>query len=247
MPSAVPALALQRPMPDALCLASVEKRFGPRQILDSITLALPKHQILALCGPSGSGKTTLLRIISGLIPFDAGQLTIGGVTVRAGAPYPAELYGRIGLIFQDHNLFPHLTALGNVTLALREFKRLAVREAHERAMAELERMGVAALAQQYPATLSGGERQRVAIARALALDPFLLLLDEPTAQLDPDRMLDVRDRVLQLANAGMTMLLVTHNVALARQAATIFALMQNGSFKVSNSSAILNALEAQKS
>ena len=236
----------KRPATEVLRVASVSKRFGTRQILNGITLALPQHQIMALCGPSGSGKSTLLRIISGLIPFDAGELTIDGRTIRAEAPYPSELFGRIGLIFQEHNLFPHLTAISNVTLALREFKRRPPREAHERGMAELDRMGVAALAGEYPATLSGGERQRVAIARALALDPFLLLLDEPTAQLDPDRMWDVRDRVLQLANAGMTMMLVTHNVALARQAATLFALMQDGAMHVSDSCSILKLLEPQR-
>jgi polar amino acid transport system ATP-binding protein len=188
----------------------------------------------------------LIRIIAGLLSFDEGELTIGSTRVRAAAPYPPELYGRIGVIFQDHNLFPHMTAIGNVTLGLREVKRLPPRQAHERAMTELERMGVAALAQRYPATLSGGERQRVAIARALAMDPFLLLLDEPTADLDPDRADEVCDRVLELADQGVTMLLVTHSLEFARRAACVFALMQEGTCHVSRDPALLDRLRYRR-
>jgi ABC-type polar amino acid transport system ATPase subunit len=225
-----------------LQLDSVGKAFGVRRVLNGVSLGMRQRDVLALCGASGCGKTTLIRIICGLIPFDAGHLTIGDTTVRAGTPYPAELYGKIGVVFQEHSLFPHLTAIANVTLALREFKRLSPRHANERGMAELERMGVASLAQRYPATLSGGEKQRIAMARALAMDPLLLLLDEPTANLDPERVGEVRERVLELANAGTTMLLVTHNLEFARLVAKSFALLQNGTCHYSDDPGILDGL-----
>jgi polar amino acid transport system ATP-binding protein len=133
-----------------------------------------------------------------------------------------------------------MTAIGNVTLALRECKRLPRRQVHERGMAELERMGVASVAKQYPATLSGGERQRVAIARALAVDPLVLLLDEPTAHLDPGRVDEVCERILELADAGTTMLVVTHNIEFARQAADTYAVLQNGTLRASDDPAILD-------
>jgi polar amino acid transport system ATP-binding protein len=229
-----------RGLKDALRITSVDKHIDTRQLLHGVTLRLRQREVLALCGPSGCGKSTLLRIICGLTDFDAGELTIGEETVSAHTTYPAKLYGKIGLIFQDHNLFPHMTAIANVTLGLREVKRLPRREARERAIAELERMGVASLAERFPSTLSGGERQRVAIARALAMDPLLLLLDEPTAHLDSDRVFEVRDRVLELARVGTTMVLVTHNIQFAREAARTYALLRDGLCIVSNDSAILD-------
>jgi ABC-type polar amino acid transport system ATPase subunit len=152
----------------------------------------------------------------------------------------------VGIVFQDHNLFPHLKAIDNVTLALREFKRIPPGQACDRGMAELERMGVASLAHRYPSTLSGGEKQRVAIARALAMDPLLLLLDEPTANLDPDRVDEVCDRVLELASSGTTMLMVTHNIECARQAAKTFAVLEGGTCQVSDDPSILDGLRRRK-
>ena len=231
---------------DALHLDAIDKDFGGRRVLNGVSLTLRQRKVLALCGPSGCGKTTLLRIISGLLPFNAGHLRIGVTTIQAEANYPAALYGTVGMIFQEHNLFPHMTAIANVTLALREVRRMSLRQAHERGMAELDRMGAVALAGQYPSTLSGGEKQRVAIARALAMDPLFLLLDEPTANLDPDRVDEVRERVIELANAGTTMLLVTHNVQFAREAAKSFALLQGGVCHVSDDPAILEGLRAPR-
>jgi glutamate transport system ATP-binding protein len=140
-----------------------------------------------------------------------------------------------------------MTVIENVTLGLSAFKRLTRRLAAERGMAELERMGVLPLAQRYPATLSGGERQRVAIARALVMDPLLLLLDEPTANLDPDRVGDVCERIVGLATAGMTMILITHSIAFARQAANVFALLQDGSCRLSQTPEILDSLRSRGS
>jgi ABC-type polar amino acid transport system ATPase subunit len=231
---------------DVLQARGVCKRFGTHCVLNDVSLTLRHREVLALCGPSGCGKTTLIRIICGLEPHHSGQLAIDGAIVRAGAPYPAHLYGRIGVVFQEHNLFPHLTALANVMLGLREFKKLSVAAARARGMAELDRMGVAALAHRHPAALSGGERQRVAIARALAMDPLLLLLDEPTADLDPDRVDEVCDRVIQLAESGTTMVLVTHDVECARRAAGTFALLRNGVCSLSNDSALLDDLRCRR-
>jgi ABC-type polar amino acid transport system ATPase subunit len=222
-----------------LQIDSLSKKYGDQTILASASLRLAQREVMALCGLSGCGKTTLIRIICGLIPFDSGNLKIGETLITKASPYPAMLYGKIGVVFQDHSLFPHMTAIENVLLALMEFKRMPAKHARERAMAELERMGVAELAKRYPASLSGGERQRVAIARSLAVDPLLLLLDEPTASLDPDRVEEVRDRILELADAGTTMLLATHHFEFARQAARSFALLKDGACHLSNDPAIL--------
>ncbi len=215
-------------------------------MLDGVSFTLEPRRVLALCGRSGCGKSTLVKVIAGLVPFDAGMLRIGEAGVRSDRPYPSALYGQVGVVFQEHNLFPHKTALENVTLGLLETRKMARAEACERGMAELERMGVADIASRYPATFSGGERQRVAIARALAMDPLLLLLDEPTANLDPDRVDEVCDRIVELADSGTTMLLVTHQVDFAREAASRFALMQEGALTVSEDPAVLDALRRRR-
>jgi ABC-type polar amino acid transport system ATPase subunit len=231
---------------NVLRLDSVTKQYAMQPVLQGVSLRLRQREVLALCGASGCGKTTLLRVVCGLTRFDSGYLSVGSTTIRAAAPYPKGLYGRVGIVFQDHNLFPHLKAIDNVTLALREFKRMPPGQACDRGMAELERMGVASLAHRYPSTLSGGEKQRVAIARALAMDPLLLLLDEPTANLDPDRVDEVCDRVLELASSGTTMLMVTHNLKCARQAAKTFAVLEAGTCQVSDDPSILDGLRRRK-
>jgi polar amino acid transport system ATP-binding protein len=249
-PSASPGSGHHAVAPDpvatVLRIEAVDKLFGDRQVLSDVWLRLCQCEVMALCGASGCGKTTLLRIVCGLNEFDRGQLVIDNEAIAAHAAYPRSLYGRIGMTFQEYNLFPHMTAIGNVTLALREVKRLPRREAHERGMAELERMGVASLAGRYPATFSGGERQRVAMARALAMDPLLLLLDEPTAHLDADSVYEVSERVMELADMGTTMLLVTHNIELAQEVADTYALVANRTCCVSSDPAILDALRTRR-
>ena len=234
--------AKTEPRAHLLRVESVDKRFGVRRLLNGVSLQLRQREVLALCGASGCGKTTLLRIICGLSHFDDGQVVIDNEIITPRSSYPIKFYGKIGMMFQDNNLFPHLTAIGNVTLALRQVKRLPRRDAHERGMAELEKMGVASLAERYPSTFSGGERQRVAMARALAVDPLLLLLDEPTAHLDSEHLYDVCERVIELADAGTTMVLVTHNIEFAREAAKTYALLRDGTCHVSDDSAILDGL-----
>ncbi|HEY3322496.1 MAG TPA: ATP-binding cassette domain-containing protein [Planctomycetota bacterium] len=228
----------------ALVLRKVSKTFGERIVLLDVSLELPAASVFALCGRSGSGKTTLIKIISGLVSFDSGTLHINGTSVAAGEAYPHSLYGRIGVVFQDHNLFPHLTALQNVELALLEVRQLPPKEARQRALAELERVGVAERAKQYPLTLSGGERQRVALARAVAMDPLLLLLDEPTANLEPSRVKEVHRAIQKLAEAGTTMLLATHNLDFARSTAGACGLLENGVLQTSRSLDLLNVLHA---
>jgi ABC-type polar amino acid transport system ATPase subunit len=231
---------------DALRMESICKQFGTRRVLDNVSFRLRRREVLALCGASGCGKTTLLRIICGLTCFDGGQLIVGQTPIPADAAYPRELYGKVGMVFPEHSLFPHMNAIENVTLALRESRRIPAKQACERGMGELERMGIAALARRYPSNLSSGEKQRVAIARALAMDPLLLLLDEPTANLDPDRVDEVRDRVLELAGSGTTMLLVTHNIDFARRASQNFAVLGEGICRVSNDPSILEDLRRRK-
>jgi ABC-type polar amino acid transport system ATPase subunit len=232
--------------PAVLQLEGVSKAFGTHQVLDRVSLRLNQGEVIALCGPSGTGKSTLIRIIAGLTPFDGGICTVGDAEIRANQTYPARLFGSIGVVFQDANLFPHLTVIQNVTLGLRKFKRLRHGPAMERARAELDRMRVLPLADRYPVTLSGGERQRVSIARSLAMDPVLLLLDEPTASLDPDRVDEVCDRLLCLAREGTTMILVTHAVDLARQVARGFALLRAGTCDYSQDPAILDQLREDR-
>jgi ABC-type polar amino acid transport system ATPase subunit len=239
------SISVNEHAPTVLQLDGVIQHFGTRRILGGVSFKLRQRDVLAICGESGCGKTTLIRIVAGLLPFDAGQLMIDGSTIQAQQKYPSEIYGRIGVIFQDHNLFPHMTVIENVMLGLSAFKHLTRRLARERGMAELERMGVMPLAQRYPATLSGGERQRVAIARALVMDPLLLLLDEPTANLDPDRVGDVCERIVQLAAAGMTMILITHSIGFACQAANRFALLQDGVCRISETPEILDLLRSR--
>jgi polar amino acid transport system ATP-binding protein len=180
-------------------------------------------------GPSGAGKSTLLQCINYLIPPDEGQVLLNGALINPAEK--RELYSlreQVGMIFQDFNLFDHLTALENVSIALRKVKGMNKREASLRAMVELERVGLSRRATLYPAELSGGQKQRVAIARALAMDPQVILLDEPTSALDPELVGEVLAVIRELARGGMTMLLATHQMEFARALATEILFMEQG-------------------
>jgi polar amino acid transport system ATP-binding protein len=218
----------------ALEIENLKKKFGDRELLRGISLALEKHTVTALIGPSGCGKSTLLRCINHLETFDSGSVTVGDVTLGAHASSSDTLVAmrrKVGFVFQQFNLFAHRTALGNILEAPMHVRQLPRAEAAARANELLERVGLAHRANAYPRELSGGEQQRVAIARALAMDPEVLLLDEPTSALDPDRRGDVLAVLKELAKSGTTMLLVTHEMSFVRDAANEVIVIREGLVK----------------
>jgi polar amino acid transport system ATP-binding protein len=196
-------------------LRNVHKRFDELEVLKGINLTVEKGEVVIIIGASGSGKSTMLRVINNLEPIQAGEVWVAGIPVhdpkRAG-----EVHRIAGMVFQQFNLFPHLTALQNVTLALRKVKKLAQPEADELGGKALEHVGLADKAGAYPAEMSGGQQQRVAIARALAMEPEIMLFDEATSALDPELVGEVTGVMRQLAAEGMTMLVVTHEMGFAR-------------------------------
>ena len=206
----------------------VRKRFGELEVLQGIDLAVAQGEVAVVCGPSGSGKSTLIRCVNALEAIDAGRLTVLGQELHAPVRDLGRLRAEVGMVFQHFNLYPHLTALGNVTLAPIKVRRLAKREARDKALALLERVGIADKAGQHPAQLSGGQRQRLAIARALAMDPRVMLFDEPTSALDPEMIKEVLDVLTGLAHDGMTMIVITHEMGFARQVADRIAFMDRG-------------------
>jgi len=216
----------------------VRKWFGSNEVLKSITLSVSRGEVLCLLGPSGSGKTTFLRCINHLESIDGGRILVNGELMgyrqRGDKVYElkpreiAEQRRSIGIVFQRFNLFPHMTALENITEAPIGIAKMPKNTARERGMALLDRVGLADKANQYPAQLSGGQQQRVAIARALALDPTLMLFDEPTSALDPELVGDVLDVMRDLAQSGMTMIVVTHEIGFSREAADRVVFMDGG-------------------
>ena len=204
-----------------LLAEKLERRVGNTQILAGIDLSVQKGEVVGLIGPSGSGKSSLLRCIAGLDP-----LTGGRVLVEGRVPQPGD--GLIGMVFQQFNLWPHLTAGENVALALRLVRRMSRAEATERARAMLDRVGLAKFADRRPAQLSGGQQQRVAIARTLAMEPRLILFDEPTASLDPELTTEVLDVIRGLAETGMTMLVVSHEMGFVASVASRAVFLDHG-------------------
>jgi polar amino acid transport system ATP-binding protein len=207
----------------------IGKSLGGRRILSNVSLCVHRGEMKVLIGPSGAGKSTFLQCLDYLIPPDEGEIFLGGERVmpsRKGELH--RLRQRVGMIFQDFNLFDHLTARENVSIALVKVKGLPRREAARRAAAELERVGLSRRAGLYPAELSGGQKQRVAIARALAMDPEVILLDEPTSALDPELVGEVLAAIRELAKGGMTMILATHQMDFARALATEILFMEKG-------------------
>ncbi len=201
------------------------KRHGDREVLRDVTAEVARGETIAIVGPSGGGKSTLLRCLNYLEGFDQGTVEIAGTALRPGMGVKdrhvlRELRSRVGMVFQQFNLFPHLTALANITLAPRLVKRVSTADAAERALDLLGKVGLRDRAGAYPHELSGGQQQRVAIARALAQDPQVLLFDEPTSALDPEMRDDVMEVIKQLAAGGMTMLVVTHEMQFAHDIAT---------------------------
>ena len=212
----------------AVRCVGIRKHFGTLCAVDGVSLALPRGHILALLGPSGCGKTTILRLLAGLEEPEAGTIEIGGRLVAGPGVYVPPERRRVGMVFQDYALFPHLTVLQNVTIAQQKVRKRNNDEARRVAMSVLERVGIPEKADSYPRQLSGGQQQRVAIARALAMDPKIMLFDEPTSALDPEMIKEVLDVMLDLAKAGMTMVVVTHEMGFARAAADRVLFMDEG-------------------
>ncbi len=216
----------------AVLVRGVVLQRGPRRILDGVTFDVPRGAVVALMGPSGSGKTTILRTIAGLELFDKGTIVIDGVTLKGGRPFPrqtlARLRRRVGVVFQFHHLFEHMTAAKNVWLAPVHAHGVAVAEAQQRARELLSHLGVEGRANALPRELSGGEAQRVAIARALAIDPPLLMMDEPTASLDAARRMEIGRLLQRLAGENRTVLISTHDEEFARACASDVFRVSNG-------------------
>jgi polar amino acid transport system ATP-binding protein len=209
-------------------IVDLHKHFGNVHALRGVDMEVETGQVLTIIGPSGSGKSTLLRCINHLEKPTHGHVYIEGVDLEAKKTNINKMRTEIGMVFQQFNLFPHLTALENVTLAQRVVRKRNKEEREKRARQLLERVGIPEKADAYPGQLSGGQQQRVAIARALAMDPKIMLFDEPTSALDPEMIKEVLDVMLDLAKSGMTMVCVTHEMGFARAAANRLIFMDEG-------------------
>lgn len=212
----------------AVSLFNVEKHFGSFQALRSVSLDVARGERIVICGPSGSGKSTLIRCINQLEQHEAGEIRVNGREVGSEQARLEAIRRDVGMVFQSFNLFPHLTILENCMLAPIWVKKLPKGEAEAKAMALLERVRIPDQAHKRPGQLSGGQQQRVAIARALCMEPSIMLFDEPTSALDPEMVKEVLDVMLGLAGDGMTMLVVTHEMGFARQAADRVIFMDQG-------------------
>jgi ABC-type polar amino acid transport system ATPase subunit len=226
---AIAATADDRPgTGEVVRVESLVKSFGDNVVLDGIDLSVGPGEVLVIIGPSGSGKSTLLRCINLLEPVDSGHVFVEGEEITRRGARVAEIRQRIGIVFQQFNLFPHLKAIDNLTLAARRIKKMPRREAEERAHELLRRVGLDGKAQSYPHQLSGGQQQRVAIARALMMRPRVMLFDEVTSALDPELVGEVLIVMRDLARDGMTMLVVTHEMQFARDVGDRVIFMDEG-------------------
>jgi glutamate transport system ATP-binding protein len=216
-------------------LDHVDKWFGDLHVLQDINLSINRGEVVVVIGPSGSGKSTLCRAINRLETIDQGTITLDGQPLPAEGKALAKLRAEVGMVFQSFNLFAHKTILENVTLGPVKVRKMPKGEAETKARQLLERVGVAAQAEKYPAQLSGGQQQRVAIARALAMEPKVMLFDEPTSALDPEMIKEVLDVMVDLARGGMTMVVVTHEMGFARTAANRVVFMADGRIVEENS------------
>ncbi len=214
--------------PPLLAAERLNKWYGPLHVLRDVSLEVAPKERVVICGPSGSGKSTLLRCLNGLEPHRSGRILIDGCEVTGAPSARASARREVGMVFQSFNLFPHMTALENCTLAPIWVRKLPPQEAEDLALAYLARVHLAAHSHKYPSELSGGEQQRVAIARALCLSPKVMLFDEPTSALDPEMTNEVLDIMKSLADSGMTMVCVTHEMGFARRAADRIVFMDRG-------------------
>ncbi len=209
-------------------MKDVHKSYGEFRVLRGIDLTVKKGERIVICGPSGSGKSTLIRCLNSLESFQAGHIAVAGRQLHANSSSNVADF-RVGMVFQQFNLFPHLTILENCTLAPRWTKKIPVEEARKEALRTLAQVRIKDQADKYPAQLSGGQQQRAAIARALCMKPEIMLFDEPTSALDPEMVGEVLDTMVSLAEQGMTMLCVTHEMEFAKQVASRIIFMDAGS------------------
>jgi glutamate/aspartate transport system ATP-binding protein len=209
-------------------LKHVSKWYGDFQVLDDCTTSVDKGDVVVVCGPSGSGKSTLIKCVNGLEPFQQGEIRVDDISVGDKSTNLPRLRSRIGMVFQNFELFPHISVADNIKLAQLKVLQRSDAAAQANAMRLLERVGLADQADKHPAQLSGGQQQRVAIARALAMDPIAMLFDEPTSALDPEMINEVLDVMVELAADGMTMMVVTHEMGFARRVANKVIFMDEG-------------------
>jgi len=214
--------------PSVIRFDRVDKYYDSFHVLKDLNLTIKEGEVVVICGPSGSGKSTLIRCINGLETFDAGTITVLNQELGTTTSQLRQIRREVGMVFQNFNLYPHLNAIENITLAPRLVKGVKQANATARAYELLTRVGIADKAEQYPDHLSGGQRQRLAIARALALDPKVMLFDEPTSALDPEMISEVLEVIIELARSGMTMLVVTHEMGFARRVADRVLFMDKG-------------------
>jgi len=227
-PNPVPSSACAADGAPLIGMRDVTKLFGDFRALDSVSLDIGLGQKIVICGPSGSGKSTLIRCINRLEQHDGGEITIDGVVIDDGAAAKAVLRNNVGMVFQQFNLFPHLSILDNLTLGPVRARGLELSAARELAEYYLERVRIPEQINKYPHQLSGGQQQRVAIARALCMEPRIMLFDEPTSALDPEMIAEVLEVIGELAGSGMTMIVVTHEMGFAGHVADRMVFMDHG-------------------
>jgi ABC-type polar amino acid transport system ATPase subunit len=213
----------------AIAFKGVNKWFGKLHVLRDVSADVGPGEVVVVCGPSGSGKSTLIRCVNALERVQGGEISVLGESITASGVDLTRLRTRVGMVFQQFNLFPHMTALQNIVLAPMRVRGLSRDDAERTARALLERVGIPDKAGNYPANLSGGQQQRVAIARALAMEPRIMLFDEPTSALDPEMINEVLEVMTDLAKSGMTMMVVTHEMGFARRVAHRVVFMDEGS------------------
>ncbi|EGJ11794.1 MULTISPECIES: amino acid ABC transporter ATP-binding protein [Rubrivivax] len=209
-------------------IQNVSKWYGSFQVLTDCTTSIQKGEVVVVCGPSGSGKSTLIKTVNALEPFQKGDIVVDGISLSDPKTNLPKLRARVGMVFQHFELFPHLSVTENLTLAQIKVLGRSVDEAKTRGLKMLERVGLMVHKDKYPGQLSGGQQQRVAIARALSMDPIVMLFDEPTSALDPEMVGEVLDVMVQLANEGMTMMCVTHEMGFAKKVSHRVIFMDHG-------------------
>ncbi|MGB7260575.1 MAG: amino acid ABC transporter ATP-binding protein [Albidovulum sp.] len=209
-------------------MTSVSKWYGKFQVLKDCSLSVAKGEVIVVCGPSGSGKSTLIKTVNGLEPIDSGEITVAGTSITAKSTNLDQVRSKIGMVFQNFELFPHMNVTENIKLGQIKVLGRTAAEAEQKALALLDRVGLSEHAHKYPSQLSGGQQQRVAIARGLAMEPMAMLFDEPTSALDPEMINEVLDVMVELAHEGMTMMVVTHEMGFAKKVADRVVFMDHG-------------------